>query len=237
MKGEISGIFFDAGWVLFYPVYREWFLNRKIAEYIDLGLLDLLPQERKADAFDSALQYLNSRKLILTEDEEYALFQGFYGIISAKLPELNLNQDQINEIAYTKVFDTDNYAFYPDTKPALEKLKTKYKLGIISDTWPSIERILRFGGIDSLFDTKTYSCFLGVSKPDQQIYLHALQHMGFTAKQTVFIDDSENNLVGAATCGMNPILMRTERTGACDSGKYPVIDRLSDLLELDIMRD
>lgn len=237
MKGEISGIFFDAGWVLFYPVYQEWFLNHKIVEYIDFSLLDSLPQEQKADAVDSALQYLNSRKLILTEDEEYALFQGFYGIISAKLPELNLNQDQINEIAYTKVFDTANYAFYPDTKPAIEKLKSKYKLGIISDTWPSIERILRSGGIDSLFDTKTYSCFLGVSKPDQQIYLHALQHMGIPAKQTVFIDDCGNNLDGAAACGMNPILMRTERAGVSASGKYPVINCLSDLLELDIMGD
>jgi ribonuclease HI len=33
----------------------------------------------------------------------------------------------------------DNYVFYEDSKPVLERLKGTYRLGVISDTWPSAE--------------------------------------------------------------------------------------------------
>jgi len=76
------------------------------------------------------------------------------------------------------------------------------------------------------------------------MYLHALEQMGFPPEQTVFVDDWENNLDGAAECGIKPILIKTRANtpipgqrfseNTMDSGKYPsinTIEELPDLLE------
>jgi 2-haloacid dehalogenase len=47
---------------------------------------------------------------------------------------------------------------------------------------------------------------VGVTKPDEQIFLHAQKRFGFEATQAVFIDDSEANVKGAAACGWDAIL-------------------------------
>ncbi|MBR5961019.1 MAG: HAD-IA family hydrolase, partial [Clostridia bacterium] len=53
----------------------------------------------------------------------------------------------------------------------------------------------------------TYSCELGVFKPDRRMYLDALAKAGVPAEETVFIDDSVINLDGAAELGITPILI------------------------------
>ena len=93
----------------------------------------------------------------------------------------------ISEIAYSQVFDMDNYAYFDDTLTTLETLKGKYSLGIISDTWLSIDRILRKGGIEDYFATRTFSCYLGTYKPAKRMYLHALEQMNLPPEQTVLL--------------------------------------------------
>ncbi|MDD4493467.1 MAG: HAD-IA family hydrolase, partial [Eubacteriales bacterium] len=135
-----------------------------------------------------------------------------------------------------------NYIFFDKSKETLLKLKEKYKLGIISDTWPSADRILRSGGVEELFDTKTYSCHLGTWKPDAKMYLHALEQMGLPPEQTVFVDDWEPNLDGAAACGIKPVLIKTRSDAlipgqrfaenTIDNGKYLSINAIEELPEL-----
>lgn len=87
--------------------------------------------------------------------------------------------------------------FYPDAKEVLEVLSHSYKLGIISDTWPSIEQQLCAIGVRDYFSTSTYSCELGKFKPDEALYKDSLRKCGCKAEETVFIDDSVRNLEGA----------------------------------------
>jgi len=125
----------------------------------------------------------------------------------------------------------DNYAYFDDTLTTLETLKGKYSLGIISDTWLSIDRILRKGGIEDYFATRTFSCYLGTYKPAKRMYLHALEQMNLPPEQTVFVDDAEENLEGAEKCGIQPVLI-TVNPNTVNNGKYPSIKRLLDLLEI-----
>ena len=53
----------------------------------------------------------------------------------------------------------------------------------------------------------TFSCFVGVFKPDKRIYLDALNKCGVPAEETFFIDDAVRNLDGAAALGITPILI------------------------------
>ena len=100
-----------------------------------------------------------------------------------------------------------NYIPYPDVREVLETLSQKYRLGIISDTWPSIEEQLEYIGISRYFSFSTFSCYMGVFKPDPRMYLDALSKSGVFPEDAVFIDDSVRNLDGAAALGIFPILI------------------------------
>jgi len=240
----IKGVFLDLGWTLFRPVNSDWFINQKVLEFASLDAIKSLPQDKRSAAFDKAIKYLDDHHLLTTESEEIEQFAEFYTIIATELPELGISIEQAKKIAKFKVYDTSNYIFFEKSKETVLKLKEKYRLGIISDTWPSADRILKSGGIEDLFDYKTYSCHLGTWKPNNKMYFHALEQMGLPPEQTVFVDDWEPNLDGAAECGIRPILIKTRSDvlipgqrfaeNTMDNGKYPsinAIEELPDLLE------
>jgi len=240
----IKGVFLDLGWTIFRPAKSDWFVTQMMLKFTSLDAMNSLPQDKRNLAFNKALKYLDDHHLLFTEEEEIEQFKEFYAIIATELPELGITAKQANEIGEYKVYDTSNFIFFEKSKETILKLKEKYKLGIISDTWPSADRILRSGGVEDLFDYKTYSCHLGTWKPDKKMYLHALEQMGLPPEQTVFVDDWEDNLDGAVECGIKPILIKTRANtpipgqrfseNAMDSGKYPsinAIEELPDLLE------
>ena len=230
------------GWTLFRPASKDWFINAKMLEFTSLEAISSLPQGKRDDVFDKGIKYLDDCHKLTTEDEEVEQFTVFYSIIATGLPELGISRAQAEEIAKCKVIDTSNYLFFEKSKETVLKLKERYKLGIISDTWPSADRILKSGGVESLFDTKTYSCHLGVWKPDKKMYLHALAQMKLPPEQTVFVDDWEPNLDGAAACGIKAVLIKSRNTAlisgqrfsenTIDSGKYPSISSIEELPNL-----
>ena len=69
------------------------------------------------------------------------------------------------------------------------------------------EEGLLFDGADSPanFDAVIQSCQLGLRKPDPAIYRAALEALGVTADEAVFLDDIGSNLVGAADIGIATI--------------------------------
>jgi len=235
----IKGVFLDLGWTIFRPATSDWFINQNMLKFTSLEAIYALPQDKRTAAFDKALQYLDDHHSLTTEEEEIEQFKAFYNIIAAELPELGITVEQANEIGVSKVLDTSNYIFFEKSRETLLKLKEKYKLGIISDTWPSADRILRSGNVEDLFDYKTYSCHLGTLKPNKKMYLHALEQMGYPPEQTVFVDDWEDNLDGAAQCGIKPILIKARANMpipgqryseiSMGNGKYPSINAIEEL--------
>ncbi len=161
-------------------------------------------------------------------DEEYSQFAHFYSEISKNL-ELQLTEAEINAIAYDRTYNMRNYIAYPDVRRVLEILGRSYMLGIISDTWPSIEQQLEAIGVRAYFSFCTYSCCLGTFKPDERMFTDALNKCGFKAEDTVFIDDSLNNLEGAAKLGITPVLIAANPASDIDS-PYLKIHSLSELL-------
>lgn len=84
-------------------------------------------------------------------------------------------------------------------------------------------------GVAKYFSTFTYSCFLGTFKPDERMYRDALDKCGVPAKDTVFIDDSLDNLAGAERLGITPILIVANPASDVAS-PHPKIHSLSELL-------
>lgn len=84
-------------------------------------------------------------------------------------------------------------------------------------------------GIRKYFSFFTYSCFLGTFKPDRRMYEDALSKCGCRAEETVFIDDSVENLEGAASLGITPILIAANPASDIET-QYMKIHNLSELI-------
>ncbi len=57
----------------------------------------------------------------------------------------------------------------------------------------------------SLFDTLTFSCELGVIKPDPAIYESCLEGLAAAPDECLFVDDSADNVRGAVKAGMRAV--------------------------------
>lgn len=228
IKKPIGGIFFDLGWTIFRPATGNWMITAKAMEYINPQILCSIPPARLNMAISEASRYIQN-EIYLTETEELDRFVNYYRTIAEMLPEINVSKEQADVIAFDRVYNDSNYIFFDDAKKTLEKLNEKYKIGVISDTDPSIKRVLKSAGIYDYFDNMTLSYELGESKPSPKMFEYALKVMKLPAKETVFIDDYEKNLDGATAIGIQSILTLS-RPDSQNSTKYPNIKKLSDLL-------
>lgn len=224
----VGGIFFDLGWTIFRPATGDWRMTAKALEYINPQTLRTIPQDKLSTVISKANEYFNN-EIYKTEDEEFERYINYYRTISAMLPEFNITKEQAEIIAYDRVYNDSNYIFFDDAKKTIEGLKEKYRIGVISDTDPSIRRVLKNAGIYDYFDNMTLSCELGESKPSPGMFKHALEAMKLPANESVFIDDYEKNLDGASTLGIQSILILS-RPDSQESTKYLSIKKISDLL-------
>ena len=198
-------IFFDVGYTLDAPASGDWMFTRKFLELAG----EKLKQRTAADirrARDTGLRFLEQDHLIQTVEAEIRNFFGYYSIISEQL-DLRLTEEERNQIARDRACNMGNYIPYPGIGEVLDTLSKTHQLGIISDTWPSIEPQLEHIGVSQYLSFCTFSCYVGVFKPDKRIYLDALNKCGVPAEKTVFIDDAVRNLDGAAALWITPILI------------------------------
>ena len=59
------------------------------------------------------------------------------------------------------------------------------------------------------FQHHTWSCELGIGKPDPAIYTHTCERLGVAPGETLFLDDKPENIEAAASVGLNAILFQS----------------------------
>lgn len=221
-------IFFDVGYTLDYPSSGDWIFTEKFHEVAGKRAAQYTFEEMQR-ASEVPLEYLDKNHLVMSVEEQYGQYVYLYSEISKNLA-LGLTQEEVNAIAYDQTYNVANVTAYPDAEYVLDVLSRSFKLGIISDTWPSLDMRLQAMGIRKYFSFFTYSCFLGTFKPDRRMYEDALSKCGCRAEETVFIDDSVKNLDGAASLGITPILIAANPASDIET-QYLKIHTLSELLQ------
>jgi len=94
----------------------------------------------------------------------------------------------------------------PGFKPAAEKLKTKYKLGVLSNDVSEWSGNLRkMHKLDGLFDAVVISGDAALHKPQKEIFEFFLKKSGVKAGECVFVDDKVRNLIPAEAMGFKTI--------------------------------
>jgi putative hydrolase of the HAD superfamily len=143
------------------------------------------------------------------EELRYVNHQADRGVISYDnlLDEIERLTTSTRHEAHRMI--TTDISINEDVIEIIEKLKSSYKLGLISNVGRPIEVYLPKQIVD-LFDVKTLSYEVGAIKPDKEIFDVHLESSGFSAQETVFIDDRENNCAGAEAAGIKAIWFRNE---------------------------
>lgn len=239
----IRAILFDSGRVLNGPASGHWFISPKCFDYVDKSQFDSLSEEKIGNAFFNAQEYINSEKLIKTTDDELIKFKRFFEIFSDKLPELNLNKMQIEGLAEDLVFNTKKYKFFDDAVNVIKELSKSYKLGVVSDAWPSLIDVYKDAGLYDYFSTFVISSIIGVTKPDEKMYLTALNELQLKPENAVFIDDNLNNCKGAANLGIKALWLCRDKSeyennkGIDISTNIEVINSLYDIINSKFLSD
>jgi len=131
--------------------------------------------------------------------------------------------------------ESEKVHYFKGTRETLNNLKNKnLYLGIVTDTaHPLHVKInkLERGGFGNIWDSIISSREVGVQKPDPKIYQLALQQLGITSNQAVFVGHKAIELEGARNVGMKTVAINYENGAEADF----YIDKLSDLMKLPIM--
>jgi putative hydrolase of the HAD superfamily len=84
-----------------------------------------------------------------------------------------------------------------------------YRMALVTNNvreWESRWRAL--APVDDIFELVIDSAFVGVRKPDPEIYELALQGLGVAGEECLFVDDLERNCVAARALGMATVTYR-----------------------------
>jgi len=123
--------------------------------------------------------------------------------------ELGLHPDVIPEgfeDAYVQLCPT-KVNLFPDAHEVLQYLQSKYTLHLISNGFKESSEIKIAGtNIGDYFQHIIISEVIGVNKPDEAIFQHALNLAGATKAESIMIGDSlEADVRGALNFGMDAI--------------------------------
>ena len=102
----------------------------------------------------------------------------------------------------------------PGIRQCLTRLKGRFPLYVMTNTNPEHERIWAEVHQELLahFDGVFVSSRMGCRKPEARAYRKVAQATGRPCSQILFFDDSEENIQGAARCGMAGVLVDSNET-------------------------
>jgi epoxide hydrolase-like predicted phosphatase len=114
-----------------------------------------------------------------------------------------------------------------DVVPTIAELRAQgLKIGLLSVCSADVAEVWSELGLG--FDVEVYSCSEEVAKPDPRVYLLTAERLGVAPEDCLFVDDHDENLLGAERAGMRAVLI-----GPGDGGWDGTrIDAVSGVLEL-----
>jgi FMN phosphatase YigB (HAD superfamily) len=113
--------------------------------------------------------------------------------------------------AVTKTFVGETSAGLAHSREVLGPLKSRFKMGVVSNFYGNLDRILEEAKLNRFFAAVTDSSRVGIFKPDARIFEHALKKLQCAPDAVVMIGDSlAKDCAPAHKLGMRTVWLRTE---------------------------
>lgn len=189
---KIENIIFDLGGVLLDIDYN---LTRTAFEKLGVTHFDELYSQANANLL---FQKLETGKI--TENNFYKELNRCTG--------LHLSPEDIRE-----AWNAMLLSFREESLQFLSELRHRYKIFLLSNTnfihidWfrNRFHETKREKSFDEYFIRAFYSCEIGLRKPDAICYEWVLNELSIDVGKTLFIDDSELNIISAKNVGLQTI--------------------------------
>ena len=124
---------------------------------------------------------------------------------------------------------------YDDVRPVLRALRAaRTRVAIVSNCDHVTRPILSNLDLEREVDATVLSCEVKSLKPDAAIFEHALERLGATAAEAVFVDDQARYLDGARALGIETVQIARNPSYSepSDGGAHRLITGLGDLRAL-----
>jgi len=199
----ITAVFFDAVGTLFH-------LTETVGEHYalvgrEIGLR--LNAEQLERAFHAAWKEMPQRAAIdgPREDDDKGWWRQLVHIVlGCVAPELSeLDRDNFFEVAYEHFAESGVWELYPEVRPVLEELQTRFQLAVISNFDGRLRLVLQHLGIARFFSNVFISSEIGADKPDPEIYRRAIALINLEPADVLHVgDDRTRDWQAAATAGL-----------------------------------
>ena len=181
---SIRAVFFDLGGVLLrteYQAPREHLAERLNMEYDDLVRLVFETETSRKASIGQ-----------ISADEHWK-------VVTRKLKRSPSEAQAIRDEFFAgDVLDLELVAF-------IRSLRPHYKTGLISNAWSDLREYIGKKKFEDVFDHMVISAEVGLTKPDPKIYQIALDQLGVSPNEAVFVDDFSENVKSAQAVGMSAI--------------------------------
>lgn len=193
-----KAIFFDRdGTLTYFTTEKEEWRDNQISSWS--GKPFELPYEKMMDLFNLASEGRKPWYKTLQDEQEF-FKRYYYNLLTGEGVSENIEEKA--ELLFKELWCNGDRALFSETIEVLKYFKSHgYKMGVISDTSPSLEFTLQQLGIAKYFASFTASSLVGAGKPSPIIFNAALEAQGVTATESIFVDDCKEEADGAREQG------------------------------------
>lgn len=205
---KYRAIFFDRdGTLTYFNPEKEAWRNEIIASWS--GRPFDLPYDKMMKLF--LLSAEGRKPWYKNLNDERAFFRRFYrNLLTGEGVAESLEERA--GLLLSELWCNHDRLLFPETLEVLEYFHSKgYRMGVISDTSPSLEYSLQQLGISKYFTSFTASSLVGAGKPSPIIFNAALNAQGVTAADSLYVDDYKPEADGAREQGFTSFLI--DRSG------------------------
>jgi HAD superfamily hydrolase (TIGR01509 family) len=145
------------------------------------------------------------------------------------LQEVNALDNGVRDALVENTQNSANWdQILPGTRDALERIRQRYAIAVISNADGRIDAVLRRCGIADCFASITDSGIVGHEKPHPEIFEAALREMKAEPAESLYVGDVYSvDYVGATKSGMQAVLF--DVAGAYRERDFPRVESMTDL--------
>jgi HAD superfamily hydrolase (TIGR01549 family) len=212
-------IFFDVGNTLLFPNRARMLAPIASQFHPTLDQWQALERRTKTE-FDQGMQ---------SGRVDHSFWWTFYSYLLEDLDELASDCDELVQRLVENTQNSSNWdQILPGTRAALDRIRKKVRIAVISNADGKIETILSRCGIADCFESITDSGIVGFEKPRAEIFEAALKTMNARADQSLYVGDVYSvDYVGATDAGMQAVLF--DVAGAYRDRPEPRVESLEQL--------
>jgi len=209
-------IFFDVGNTLLFPNRARMLAPVAAEKHPSLEAWQALERHTKQE-FDQGL---------ISGNIDHGFWWTFHTHL---LNQLNAFDESVRN---TLVENTQNSANWdqilPGTREALERIRERYAIAVISNADGHIDAVLDRCGICDCFASITDSGNVGHEKPHPEIFAAALREMQADPAESLYVGDVYSvDYIGARNAGMDAVLF--DVSGAYRGRALPRVESLAEL--------